>query len=136
MPSSIVKELVGKTEAATESKDIATLRGMISETYGDGEGRTKSELAGLLAYHFFRHRTIHLFTVVREAEETAPGRIDAVVFVAMAGRPVTRMEDLFGIRADLYRFEIICSREAKKIWRVVRASWRPAKKEDFRVERL
>lgn len=123
--------LLERAETAAEERDVAALREMISERYTDEQGRDEDALKALLAFHFLRNESVHLLW--RSGEVTLPGAglAEVTVFVAMAGRPIPAPEALAGMRADLFRFDFRFEEEMGSEWRLVRADWRRAGREDF-----
>jgi hypothetical protein len=129
-PEAQVRATIAKAEAAAESKDIATLRALVSDRYTDDHGQDKRAIEGMLRYYFLRHQSIHLFTQIQSVTLPEQDRASAVVYVGMAAQPVASAEELARLRADLYRFEIQFARE-DDAWRVQGAQWRPAELIDF-----
>ncbi len=129
-PEQRVRALIAAAEQAAEQKDIGTLRGYVSGRYADDEGRDRRAIDAVLRLYLLRHEKIHLLTRIADIRLAPPGRAEAVIYVAMAARPVTQAEDLAALRANLYRFEIGLVEEGTQ-WRVVRANWRPAELADF-----
>jgi hypothetical protein len=129
-PEARVRALLTEAEVAAEARDVGRLTEAVSERYADAAGRDRQAVKGLLVYTFMRHQSIHLLARHHEVTISEPDRAEAVVFVAMAGTPIPSVEDLAGLRADLYRFSFALEEE-DGAWRVVRADWRPARTEDF-----
>ena len=129
-PEQRIRELIGAAEEAVEKKEIGTLRGFVAQTYSDAAGRDRRAIDGLLRVYLLRHDKIHLLTRIESVTVTAPARAEAVIYVAMAARPIARVEELGPFRADLYRFEVRFVEEDGE-WRVVGAAWRPAELADF-----
>jgi hypothetical protein len=128
-PEQRVRGLIGKAEQAVEKKEIAELRGYISDRYTDEDGRDRRGIEGILRLYVFRHDAIHLLTRIESVAFPQPNRAQAVVYVAMAGRPIAA-SDLRTFNANLYRFDFEFAEEGKQ-WRVTRAAWRPAEPVDF-----
>jgi hypothetical protein len=129
-PEQRIRGLIGKAEQAVEKKEIAELRGYISERYADEDGRDRRAIEGILRLYVLRHDAIHLLTRIDSVAFPQPKRAKAVVYVAMAGRPIAASDDLRSFNANLYRFELEFAEEGKQ-WRVARAAWRPAEPVDF-----
>lgn len=125
-----LRALIAQAEEAAERKDIAVLRRTLSERYADAHGNDRRAIEGILRGHFLRHQSIHLLTRVAAIALPAPGRAQATIYVAMAGRPVATAEELVRLKADLYRFDLFLEKEGGE-WRVLRAEWRPAELGDF-----
>jgi hypothetical protein len=130
-PEARILALLERAEVAAEAHDVKALREMIAERYADEQGRDKAALKALLAFHFLRNQSVHLLARVGDIALPAPDRAEVVVFVAMAGTPIPGPEALAGLRADLYRFDLVFKETEENEWRVVRAGWRRAMRDDF-----
>lgn len=129
-PEARLRALIAAAEAATERRDAAALRAMVSERYTDDEGRDRRAIEGILRVHFLRHQSIHLLVRVHAIAIPAPSRAQATVFVAMAGQPLPDFSDLPRLHADLHRFDLEFADEAGE-WRLVGAHWRRAELSDL-----
>ena len=129
-PEQRIRQLIAEGELAVEARSLADVRTLISENYLDGGKRTRRDLTRLLAGYFLRHKSIHLLVQINEILVEEPGRARAVVYVAMAGRPLDDVSQLSLVRADLYRFELELS-EVEGEWRVTGGAWRKAAGRDF-----
>jgi hypothetical protein len=129
-PEAQVRALLKQGEVAAEKKESRVLRGLISEKYSDSEGQDKKAVESILRYYFLRNESIHLLTRVQSITFPEPARAQAVVLVAMAGRPISSARELERLHADLHRFDITLAREGKE-WKVIRAEWRRAEFADF-----
>lgn len=129
-PEQRVRALIAQAEDAAERKEIRTLRGYVSERYRDEAGRDRRAVEGILRLYLLRNERLHLLTRIERVTVMPPDRAEAVVYVAMAARPIANAAELAGFRADLYRFEVEFSQEDGE-WRVERAAWRPAEPADF-----
>ena len=129
-PEQRLRTLIGKAEQAVEKKEIAELRGYISDRYADDDGRDRRAVDGILRIYLLRNENIHLLTRIASVSFPDPVRANAIVYVAMAGRPISPGADLNTLNANLYRFDFEFSDESKQ-WRLTRAAWRPAEPSDF-----
>lgn len=130
-PEAQIRALIARAVAAGEDKDAGTLRDMISSRYAGETAPDKRALTALLAYHFMRHRSIHLFSQVSDIALPEPGQATAVVYVAMAARPIPSLAALGALRADIVRFELTLAEEQPRDWKLTAAEWRPAALEDL-----
>jgi len=130
-PESRIRGALARAEAAAQEKDLATLADLLSQEYADSAGRDRREVLGILRYHFLRYETIHLLTRVNEIVFPEPSSAHASLFVAMAGEPILRVEDLPRLQADLFRFDLLLREERAGTWKVIRAEWRRAETSDF-----
>ena len=129
-PEAQVRALITQAESAAEKKDFGAMRRLVSEKYSDSQGQDKKAIEAILRYYFLRNETIHLFTRIQQLSFAQPDAAQATVMVAMAGQPISAVEELERVRADLHRFEITWMRENGE-WRVTRAEWRRAEFADF-----
>lgn len=129
-PEQRVRALIENAERAAEQKQVRTLRGYVSERYRDEAGRDRGAIEAVLRLYLLRHEKIHLWTRIASVRLAPPRRADAVVYVAMAARPISAAEELATLRANFYRFEVGLVEEDRQ-WRVVDAAWRTAELADF-----
>jgi len=130
-PEAQIRALVARAQSAAEDRDAGALRDVISERYADASGHDKRALTGIVAYHLMRNRSIHLLARVGEIVLPEAGRADAVVYLAMAARPIPSVDALGGLRADIYRFDLQLAEEHPRDWKLVGATWRPAELDDL-----
>lgn len=131
-PEQRVRALIVDAEEAIEKKELARVRGHVSERYADENGHDRRAIEGILRLYVLRHEGIHLLTRIESVAPMPPNRAQAVVYVAMAGRPIKTADEVRALNANLYRFEITFEEE-RGDWRVVRAAWRPAEPADFNL---
>ncbi len=117
-----IRALIDSFEDLAEEGDVAALGELISEQYTDSRGNKKASLQLLLTHYIGRHRSIHLLTRTARVQMQDSTRADALVFVAMAGRPISSVKELAAVRADLYHFNVALAEE-DGVWRVVGARW-------------
>lgn len=130
-PETEIRELIARAATAAEAREVRDLRAMIADDYADERGLDRKAVENLLRLHVLRQQSIHLFVRVRDVRFPEPERALASVAVAMAGRPVARADELAGLTADLYRFELELVRDGRDGWKVRRAAWEPARLDDF-----
>jgi len=129
-PETRVRETLSRATEAAASRDVPTLRGLISEGYEDGAGRRRRDIEDALRVWLLRHRNVHVFTLVSEVELASPGRAAADLIVALTGRPVSRPSELREVRADVYRIDLEL-RDEDGTWRVSRADWQRSTLDDL-----
>lgn len=128
-PEQRLRAMIAKAGQAVEKKEIAELRGYVSDRYADDNGYDRHAIDGILRIYLLRNDNIHLLTRIASVSFPQPTQAKAVIYVAMAARPITPA-DLSTFNANLYRFDIDFADESKQ-WRVTRADWRPAEPADF-----
>jgi hypothetical protein len=128
-PEAQVRATIERAETLAEAKDLGGLKGLVSDRYQDNTGQDKRAILGLLFVQFRRHESIHLLTRI-DRVDIEPAQARAIVFTAMAGRPIPAVSNLPALRADLYRFDLTLVDE-RGTWRVTKSAWRPAVLGDF-----
>lgn len=129
-PESQIQRFVVAGEKAAEQRDLSSIKKLISETYSDAGKRNKQDIVRITAGYFLRHKNIHLLTRIGELTFPEADKAQLKLFVAMAGSPVTDVETLVNLQADLYRFDMVLIRIGKE-WQFSDIAWRQAIKEDF-----
>lgn len=130
-PEAEIRALIARAEEAAEEKDIAILKGMISDEYSDRRGGDKRMIVRVVSYHLLRSKTIHLLTQIAKLDLQDAAHADVTIYLAMAGRTITGFDQASRLRADLYRIDLSVVAEKPKDWKVTRAEWRPVEMEDL-----
>jgi hypothetical protein len=131
-PEEEVRALVADFARAADERDAGAALALISDAYADPNGRDKPELHAVVAGYFLRHEAIHVLVRVKEVALAEPPEAASVQAVAaLTGAPVADVDELAGLSADVYRFELEARREEDGRWRVTRARWRPAQMGDL-----
>jgi hypothetical protein len=130
-PEAEIRALIARAEEAAEEKDIATLKGMISDDYSADRGEDKQMVVRFISYQLLRSKSIHLLTQIAKIDLQDTRHADVTVFLAMAGRAITGFDQVAQLRADLYRIDFSVAAAQPKEWQVTRAKWRPAGMEDL-----
>lgn len=129
-PERELRELLRGAEAAVETKDFGTLKGLVSERYADAEGSDRKRAASLLRIWLRRHGAIYLATRVQAVRFPATDRAETVVLVAMAAERLADSSDFAALRGDLYRFDQAFGAERGN-WKLIHAAWRPIEPGDL-----
>ena len=126
-----IREMLSAGEEAVEARSILTVLDFIADDYQDKRGRQKKDIQRLVAGYILRNKSIHLLTRVQQvALNEDKIQADVILYVGMAGVPVTSVDQLVLVRADLYRFDLSLKLEDGD-WRVASGSWHQARLEDF-----
>lgn len=116
-----IRALISRAEELAEDRNLEAFRDLVSDDYSDARGNSKQSLVLLLNYYFSANRSIHLLTRVPQIHFADSSHADLLVFVAMAGRPISA-EQLAGMNADLYHvFATVV--EEDDGWKIVAAQW-------------
>ena len=130
-PEEQIREMISAGEEAVETRSIITALDYIANDYQDKRGRQKKDIQRLVAGYILRNKSIHLLTRVQDiALSEDKTQADIILYVGMAGVPVTSVDQLMQVRADLYRFDLTVNLEDGD-WRVAAGSWHQARLVDF-----
>jgi hypothetical protein len=125
-PEQRVRAVIEAMEIAVESGSVKQTSALLAETYSDGWHPNKRAAIGSLFAYLRRHRSVHLFVLIKSIELGAEANTaNAVAYVAMTGVPVRSVETLFSLKADLYRFDVRLS-SVDGEWRVSGSRWERA----------
>lgn len=124
-----LRQVIEAAQTQAEARDVDALMEHVASGYSDPRGNDARAIRRLLQLHFLNNRAVHLLTWVRELELTGDERAGAVIYVAMAGRPIPDLEALPRMRADVYRFEVEFRDDDG--WQVTSARWQPARPTDL-----
>lgn len=130
-PEERVREVLLELEEAVEGKDLKPIKAALSEHFKGGEESDRQAVIGMLQVMFLSHPSIHLLVRVQDVAVAGPGQVRAELLVAMASVPVREPQELPRLQADLYQFTLAFAEEERDLYRVVAASWAPARLEGF-----
>ncbi len=127
-PEQSIRELIGQGETAAEERDRDFFAEVVSPDYSDVDGRNRRDLLRMVTGYFLRNRSIHLLLQIEEIQLLEGEKAQAVLYVGMAGSPAAGFEQLFALRAAVYRMELTFQLDAEI--RLLQASWRRADPEE------
>jgi hypothetical protein len=125
-----IRQYVTSAVTAAESREVLAIRKLISDKYKDESRRDRRRLVGLALGYFLRHKNINIFTQISEISFPVPDEARVKLYAAMTGSPVTGAQALLDIRADLYQFDLMLTRDSGE-WLLQSASWKRASIEDI-----
>lgn len=126
-----IRTVIANAQTAAEERNARHLRGLIAEDYIDAQGHDHQAIEGLIRLHIFRNQSIHVLTRIQTIEFPEPDRALVIVMAALAGRPVATIDELVGLNANLYRFDLEMIRRGKDDWLIRHAAWGQAPLVDF-----
>jgi len=130
-PETRLRGLIGEAEAALESRDLARVMEFVDPAYRDEQGRDRAQLRGLLAGYFLRHPSIHILSKIDLLEIRAQDDAFVLAYAGVAGSPQEAEAPLSQWRGRLLRLELDFKRDDEGEWRLRKAAWRSARREDF-----
>ncbi len=128
-----IRQFVAAAVTASESREALTIHKLISVKYKDESRRDRHRLVGLAVGYFLRHKNINIFTQISEINfpvpSPSPKKARVKLYAAMTGSPVTGAQALLDIRADLYEFDLMLTKEGDE-WLLQKAGWQRASIDD------
>ena len=125
-----IRNLNSDAETAVEAKDVGTLKDFVSDDYTDERGYDKNALIRLAQLYLLRHKAVYVYTLTKSLVIIDESNAAAEILAALAGQPISSVDQLFDLRADLMQFEVGYEREGDE-WRVRSLKWRHAAVDDF-----
>ena len=129
-PEQLVHLAIEQAEQLARQRDRAGLMEMVDADYAGPGGHDRQALSALLRFHFLRNRSVHLLTRIETVAITGPERATATVLVALAGQPIADVSELYRLRVDLLRLELLLLRSGEH-YRLLSARWQRAGLADF-----
>ena len=124
-----IRALIEQAELDAEDRDTGALLDVVDNAFKSGQRYNKDQLEKLLRLYFFRHKSIYLFTRIKDIELTASDYAVATVFVAMAGTAISDITAITSMRANIYRFDLEFVKDES--WLLSSAKWEVARVEDL-----
>lgn len=133
-PEAQVRTVINALQAAVERRSVKDAAAWIHPEYRDPRHANKREAVATLFAYLRRHRQIHLFTLVDALEVDSSHQSASVsVLVAMAGVPLTSLETVISVRADLYRFDLVLVHDGGD-WLIREAGWQRVRPGDLSLK--
>jgi len=130
-PEQQLSRLVQAAELAVENRDLSAAMAFVDEGYQDKEGRGWPQIRGLLAGYLLRHPSIHILSKIDSIELNGEREADMVVLAGLAGSTQEAETPLGQWRGRLIRLALNFQRNQSGEWRLMKAEWRAAQREDF-----
>jgi len=130
-PQERLEGLIAEAEAALEARDLSRVMEFVDPAYRDEGGRDQARLRGVLAGYFLRHPSIHILAKIDRLEIRTREEAFVLVYAGVAGSPREAEAPLSQWRGRLLRLELDFKLDEAGEWRLRRARWRSARREDF-----
>ena len=134
-PEERIRGYIDRVEESAEARSWRSFEDYVMDDYDDDRGLSKEEVLAIIQRYILANRSIHILKRVVSVEIGDPGTAHAVVYTAMAGQPVSSAQDLAGVNADFYRFEIELRAGEDGVYRTSRGDWRPVAPQQFLIGR-
>lgn len=134
-PASEIKSMLAAFEQAAEERSISDVSDFLASDYKDKHHRNNQQVKRSLLGYFHRHRSIYLFTNIKnitfgDENPNQANKAKAVVNVAMTGTQVDSEEALLLLKADVYSFNLDLVKQEDN-WLVQSSSWKRIKLTEF-----
>lgn len=121
-PEEEIKNLLKSAVTAAEKREISKLHDLVGEHYRDKYGNRKNDIRRIVAGYYIRNTRLFILMHIGSLRVTGEKHAKAILYVAMADRPIVDTHSLKDIRAELYETKL----ELKHIrgsWKVVSSQW-------------
>jgi ketosteroid isomerase-like protein len=130
-PEQQLKQLVEAAELAVEARDLSAAMAFVDPDYKDLHAREWPQIRGLLAGYLLRHPSIHILSKVDRIELIGETGAEMVLLAGLAGSTKEAETPFSQWRGRLIRLDLSFRRNQDGDWRLLKADWRPAQREDF-----
>ncbi len=126
----ILLQSIDELENRFEERKLSRIIEYISENYLDQSGRKLRDIKRIIQLQLMRHKTLHVFSTVKEIVWIDDNNVDVTIATAMGGKPIKSASILTSIRADMVTFQVSFKLE-DEIYKVQSATWKWARPTDF-----
>ncbi|MCU7844722.1 MAG: hypothetical protein KZQ93_12865 [Candidatus Thiodiazotropha sp. (ex Monitilora ramsayi)] len=130
-PEIALNNLITAGEAAVEARDLAAVMTLVDPDYTDDHDNGWPQLRRLLAGYFLRHPSIHVISKIDRIKLVSEQEAEVLIYAGLAGSAQEASGPLAGWRGNLLRLDLVFHLDDDSEWRLFRAAWRPARREDF-----
>lgn len=132
-----VRELLERSAARAERRDVGGLMDLFAPDYKDFEGRDKAGTVRLVTDHLARYRGVVVHVLGVEVGTIGPdGRTEVTCDVALSHGAAEILRKLIRIGSEYYRFRLELRRDPAGEWRFTYAEWEPIDLADLFPESL
>lgn len=128
-PEDEIKQYIESVRVAAEERKHSDVADLIDESYADQKDIKKKQLIKMLRAYFFTHKNIHLFTQIESIVFQNENKAFVTLHVVMTGNVIKDISALNSLRAKVYRFELLLSKD--KSWLLKQARWQQASIKDI-----
>jgi len=119
-----IRELLKKTVALAEKKDVRALRASFAPDYRDFEGRDVEGTVRLVTAHLTRFRGVVIQLLGARVGAIGPdGRASVECEVSLSHGAAEVLRKLIRYSGEYYRFELELQRSDRGDWRYIYAEW-------------
>jgi len=126
----LLYQSIDELENRFEERKLGRIIEYVSKDYHDEQGRKIKDIKRAIQMQLMRHKSLHVFSVVKEITWTGQQKAKVNITAAMGGKPMTSKSFLTAIRADMINFQVVFVLQ-ENIYKVKSATWTWADPSDF-----
>jgi hypothetical protein len=126
----LLKQSIERLEQRFEARKLGEIVEYVSKDYQDDSGRKYDDVKRVIQLQLMRHKTVHIFSVIKDIQWADDSNATVQITAAMAGKPITDLSLLPTLRADMLNFTVQFVLE-DEVYKVQSASWTWATPTDF-----
>ncbi len=126
----LLYQSITELENRFEERKLGRIVEYVSESYSDEKGRSLRDIKRAIQLQLMRHKSLHVFSVVKDIEWTGDELAKVEIAAAMGGAPMEDASILPKVRADMIKFTVEFVLE-DEVYKVKAATWTWANPSDF-----
>jgi len=126
----ILQQSIAEIESRFEERSLSKIVEYVSESYKDETDRNLKDIKRAIQIQLMRHKSLYVFSVVKNIEWTGDKLATVEIAAAMGGKPIESASILTSVRADMVKFTVDFALE-DEVYKVQSAIWRRADPSDF-----
>ena len=126
----LLKQSIEQLEQRFEARKLGEIVEYVSQNYQDDYGRKYDDVKRVIQLQLMRHKTVHIFSVIKDIQWADDSNATIQITAAMAGKPITDLSLLPTLRADMLNFTVDFVLE-DEVYKIQSASWTWATPTDF-----
>lgn len=126
----LLYQSIAELENRFEERKLGKIVEYVSENYSDQSGRKIRDIKRAIQMQLMRHKSLHVFSVIKDIEWTGDELAKVEIAAAMGGAPIENASIIPKVRADMIKFTVEFVLE-DDVYKVKAATWTWAKPSDF-----
>lgn len=128
-PEDEIRQYIENIRVAAEERNHRDVADLVDESYADQQDLKKKQLIKKLRAYFFTHKNIHLYTQIESIVFQSENKAFVTLHVAMTGNAIKDINALNSLRAQVYRFELLLTKN--NYWLLKQARWQQTSIKDL-----
>ncbi len=102
----LLYQSITELENRFEERKLGRIVEYVSENYSDQSGRKIRDIKRAIQMQLMRHKSLHVFSVIKDIEWTGDELAKVEIAAAMGGAPMEDASILPKVRADMIKFTV------------------------------